>query len=370
MIRAVLMVFASWALGCCADPSPTLLRARTSVSADFAPTELLIFNEAIYEKHFKKYTFNVPVLIYSHTGDDLVSRESSSVEPVADARNRVFRVKGFIKEGTMWARDVTPFTITNEKGEKGLVTYYPWISDSRSTFDWLGETRAFGAGEWLQRQRTRFAKWHGDKALYAPRTLAEIIIENQNTLFGRKVYSFVRHLPLNIEGGNLLTNGAGSCFVSADVFTANFLYRRNEIKKLLQTRLGCETLHVVMPPGYRARDVDSMHADWALAMLSPRHLLVTDGAAEEANHVAPGFDFTILSRAAARGVQILQVNGQIFLPDLGADNNRTLQSSIVNVGRDCPYAVTDAPLKFFFEDVSEEVREKGAGIHCMSGQLH
>lgn len=367
-------LFALWfcPVSCWGD-TEVLVRPKTAMLADYAATELLIFNEAIYYKHFSRYTFDVPILIYRHERQDMVVEpHSKAIHRVEDPRNRVYRVARAIDQGTLWARDVTPFTISNDKGQKGLVTFYPWMSDSSSYLYWLKENRTFGADQNEQERRFREKKWNGKEAQVAPRIFSDIIFENQQALFGKKVYEFVRHLPLNIEGGNLVTTGTGLCFVSQDVLSSNYLYRRSEIKRLLRTRLGCHEIRFVEEPQSRRKDIDSSHADWALSAVSPLRLLVSELATDDLGAVPGIADLAVLTNRSRFGVQMLQVNGDIFLPDLGAETNQALMTQLLKPAPSCPLWIADAPTprRFFFENVAEEQDDKGAGIHCMSGQLH
>lgn len=80
----------------------------------------------------------------------------------------------------------------------------------------------------------------------------------------------VRSAPFRLDGGNLLSNGAGICVATEQIFEVDDRYSRIEVRRIVREYLGCRRL-VIVP---RLADEPTGHVDMYIALTAPDRALV------------------------------------------------------------------------------------------------
>lgn len=334
------------------------------LTADFEPTRLVLAHESFYASHLRNVPLpGVTVLVYESGERGNERRVTLHLESIASPveGNRVFRVVEPIPGATRFARDITPFTVVDRGKRRHLVSYLPWWNESDS---WWGRRRS------------------------PVEHIARLVMENQTTLFGQKVYASHRHVDLKIEGGNLVTNGGGVCLTSYQTWLKNS-NRATDTRVLfakMRAGLGCETVvfvDVMASPSHadmiaifedggklvmdeRTRvDLEAIREQWPVA-LEPEfwpvpsvttRAEIAEAAAAEGLGVGPGKRrmpfFT--------SVQLALINQNLLAPSWAKP---TLESAA------CAERLSQGGRHVHYLDVKELVESDLGGIHCSLGQLH
>lgn len=87
----------------------------------------------------------------------------------------------------------------------------------------------------------------------------------------------VKELDLVLEGGNILSDGHGTCFATTTIYYRNTNYSTQEIREMMQHSVGCHNL-IVLPA---LHGEPTGHIGLILKILSPDTLLVGQCTAKE-----------------------------------------------------------------------------------------
>ena len=102
---------------------------------------------------------------------------------------------------------------------------------------------------WVRDYGPLVVREEGQRRVVDPRYFGELGDDQAPKHLAEKHWNLpLDELPLDIEGGNLLSNGAGLCLTSEAVIRENgHRLSIEEIQELLRTRLGCTKLAVLTP---------------------------------------------------------------------------------------------------------------------------
>ena len=230
---------------------------------DLAPTLLALIAEA-------SHATNVTVLLRP---DQDVAEAGARL---ADAGARVSHVKLLpLDVDSLWVRDYGPMIVRDASGARVV------------DFDYAGEA--------------------GDDN--APAQLA---------LMMGFAHQRVR---LRLEGGNLLSNGAGRCVTSTALIAANAQqHSEQEIRALLRLHVGCRDL-IVLP---RLDREPTGHVDMYVALVGPTQALVGSYRADQDPANAK-----VLDRAAAQLAEAGFVVRRIPMPDNNGERFRSFVNIVV-----------------------------------------
>ncbi len=100
----------------------------------------------------------------------------------------------------------------------------------------------------------------------------------------------IRGMPLSFEGGNFMTDGYGTCFVTDEIIDQNIGFSAEEIKNVLRKYLGCHTVCIL-----EKLEDGTGHIDMFAKVINPETILIGEYKPDEHEYEILENNVSILS---------------------------------------------------------------------------